>query len=342
MLILSSQSFQELVQQTTDALLAPQESSNPTDEDHLLLEIDRRINALGETTRAGWIRRRITYPREHPFADDRQAEGAKVDRRGIARHLERIRKAQNKARSSLSADSPAPAPSQSPEITLSPSEDTIKKSNVRGPRAKTLPKNKYQLSLDIPSAGTSTSTTIIVTAASPTTPVHSVTLVPPREISPRVEVAERVLEDTAADALVRILCVLVRRTSMSLRDVEKIVEWAATVYAVFVTGGDVEALTDGEEWETEDHAEAETYWCLQAMVIGAGLEIVLGDASGAVGSRLARRVFWADEGLYRILVSDTSGFCHAWLIPAIDEPSSQSRKGGFRHGVDNIPLHPND
>jgi hypothetical protein len=323
------------VQQTTTALSTAQKSSSLADEDHLLLEVDRCVKALGEMPRARWIRRRITYPREHPFADDRQeaGEGVSVDRRGIARHLERIRRAQNMTPPMLSAESSSPGPSQSPEITLSPSEDTIKKSNVRGPRAKSLPKNKNQLSLDIPSVGTSASTMIIVTAASPTTPVHPVTLVPPREISPRVEVAEGDSEDTAADALVRLLCVLVRRMDLQNRDVEKLVEWAAIVHAVFVTGGDIEALTEGNDWETEDHAEAKTYWCLQAMISGAGLEMVLQGGSGAMSSRLARRVFWADEGLYRILVSEISVFlrvadaCCSWAFISTSKRRRSSRSG---------------
>lgn len=110
-------------------------------------------------------------------------------------------------------------------------------------------------------------------------------------------------EDTSADALVRMLAVLVRRSDVSTGDIAKLVEWAGVIYAVFVTEGDVEALVErGDGWETNDHAEAEAFWCLQAMTIGTGLEEVM-RGSGSIANALARRVFWADEGLYRILVS---------------------------------------
>lgn len=302
---------QELLQHTTATLSAPEDSSTLTREDQLLLAIDAQVRALVETPRGRWIRRRITYHRDHPFARHRsETQSPSVDRRGIVRRLERIRTTRDRSfRSHPSTDAAPSSSSRSPEITLSPSEDITKKPHVRGPRAKALPKNRNHLSLDIPIPSTETSasaaaaTTIIVTAASPTTPVHPVTLLPPREITPHADAVVREPEDTSADALVRMLAVLVRRSDVSTGDIAKLVEWAGIVYAVFVTEGDVEALVEGGDgWGTNDDAEAEAFWYLQAMTIGAGLEEVM-RGSRSIASALARRVFWADEGLYRILVS---------------------------------------
>lgn len=138
-----------------------------------------------------------------------------------------------------------------------------------------------------------------MTAASPTTE-GEITLIPSRPITPAPEEKE---EEALADGLVRLLTVFVHRSPS--RDARQLVSLASTLFALFTTGGDTDALAS--DWEIAEHAEAETYACLRALMGDAGVQALMSETGRhEAGVRLAKRVFWADEGLYRLLVSPAS------------------------------------
>lgn len=288
------------------------------------MAIDDNVRALAATERGKWLRRSIKYPHGHPFTDEQadgtapggESEGALPvvdDCRGILRHIQRLRARPTEPENSLEPSTVSP----SPEITLSPAPTDASRHptrQLRGPRRKPSagPKNKNDLALDIP--GSVPEATIIVTAASPTTSDQPITLIPSRALD-KSKAHERNVGggamDTLADGLVRLLSVLPPPTRRRLDDPGQIVELAAVLYAVFATGGDVEALVEqSDEWEVNDHAEAETFWCLQALINDQGLQgLFLERGLLEASTRLAKRVFWADQGLYRLLVSPRGCGC---------------------------------
>lgn len=138
-----------------------------------------------------------------------------------------------------------------------------------------------------------------MTAASPTIE-GEITLIPSRPITPALEETKE--EETLADGLVRLLAVSIHQSPS--RDAGQLVSLANTLFALFTTGGDTDVLAS--DLETGEHAEAEAYACLRAVVGDAGVHALMSDEGRKeAGERLAKRVFWADEGLYRVLVSLT-------------------------------------
>lgn len=147
--------------------------------------------------------------------------------------------------------------------------------------------------------------------------------------------------DTHAECLVRLLYVFFKSHKEWTYD-SSVVEIVRALYTVFASGGEIEALDDSSlvrdakrgstKTRTQEdsthasdeptqeivlngwarHAEAETFWALIAFMGEVG-EIVTGSKETAAGgppnqaqlwsAKLARRLLWADEGLYRVLVS---------------------------------------
>jgi hypothetical protein len=142
-------------------------------------------------------------------------------------------------------------------------------------------------------------TSIVVTAASPTIE-GEITLIPSRPITPALEETKE--EETLADGLVRLLAVFTHQSPS--QNAGQLVSLATTLFALFTTGGDTDALAS--DVETAEHAEAETEACLRALMGDVGVQALMNDEGRReAGVRLAKRVFWADEGLYRVLVSLT-------------------------------------
>ncbi|KAJ9105154.1 hypothetical protein QFC19_003612 [Naganishia cerealis] len=304
-----------------------------TEEEALLLATHHGVQQLSETSRGAWLKSKIKYADEHPFvvpqADVKEGTNELAggtsrchspvkNRRAVFRHLEKIRTrsppavpqentspVQEKSPSEDTDNVASITVSQSPEIVLSPApinQSKSQKHSLRGPRSKPgLVKNKNNLSVDIPSA---TPAKIIVTAASPTTPLNSITLVPPRTISPRAEIdsADPELDDTHADALTRLLFVLLRHPAHPPPYIPEItVELASVLYALYATDGDVDALGEEGQWSMNDYAESDAYWCVRALMGEVALAGSLVPGNQLL-EKLAKRVFWADDTLYRLLV----------------------------------------
>ncbi|KAJ9097660.1 hypothetical protein QFC21_004697 [Naganishia friedmannii] len=320
------------------------------EEERLLLATQHSVQQLSETRRGAWLKSKINHEKGHPFAVPKA--GTKVgagepggetiegyapvkNRRTVFRHLETIRtrsqfaEAQPDPRTSHgltpaedTTNSTSTSVSRSPEIILSPSpgdDPKQHKTSLRGPRSKPAgpPKNKNNLSLNIPP---SAPTAIIVTAASPTTPVNPITLVPPRTLTPRAEIdsADPRMDDTHADALTRLLFVLLRNPAHPPPYVPEItVELASVMYALYATDGDVEALDEGGQWAVNEYAEADAYWCARALIGEVALAGLFMPGNQLL-EKLAKRVVWADAALYRLLVAlhldpAKDPFAHEWL-----------------------------
>lgn len=268
--------------------------------------MDDEVRAYARTEEGKWLRRKVQYPADHPFGQTQETPDPKTvpDRRAVQKYIQSLRNRPSEASGLLSTSHPE----TSPEITLSPSpgDDKPTTKHLRGPRTKPQPRNPKSLSLVVPP------TSIVVTAASPTAAEHEITLLPSRPISPHAPTARAEEEhETLADGLIRLLAVSIRQSPAPHTHLFSL---ARTLYALFVTDGDTSALSSDEEWDPAEHAEAETYACLCALLSDAGVAGLMID-SGRVqaGERLAKRVFWADEGLYRVLVSFFDlGLCGAY------------------------------
>ena len=158
--------------------------------------------------------------------------------------------------------------------------------------------------------------------------------------------------DTHGECLIRLLFVFFTSHKEWTYD-SSVVEVVRALYTVFASGGEIEALDDSSlardkklsahkprsrEYSTEGtsengqeivmngwarHAEAETFWALIAFMGEVG-EVVTGSRETAAGSsrnqaqvwsaKLARRLLWADEGLYRVLVSSAVAMFAWWTL----------------------------
>ncbi|KAJ9123921.1 hypothetical protein QFC22_000712 [Naganishia vaughanmartiniae] len=321
------------------------------EEEHLLLATHDSVQQLSETPRGAWLKSKIKYENGHPFAVTNADTGEESNvlgdgtteryppvqsRRTVFQHLERLHSTSQSTDhqpephtvhgltpAKDASNTTSTSVSQRPEIILSPSPgDEPKqhhKTSLRGPRSKPgAQKNKNILSLNIPP---SAPTAIIITAASPTTPVNPITLVPPRTLALRAEIdlADPKMEDTHADALTRLLFVLLRNPAHPPPYVPEItVDLASILYALYATGGDVEALQEGGgQWFMNEYAEADAYWCVRALMGEVALAGLLVPGNQLL-KKLAKRVFWADDGLYRLLIAlhldpAKDAFAHEWL-----------------------------
>lgn len=147
--------------------------------------------------------------------------------------------------------------------------------------------------------------------------------------------------DTHGECLIRLLYIFFKSHKEWTYN-SSIVEIVRALYTVFASGGEIEALDDsnlsgdkkrgvqksrtrglsqdGLDETTQEivmngwarHAEAETFWALIAFMSEVG-DVVTGQKETTTGgpaseaqvwsAKLARRLMWADEGLYRVLVS---------------------------------------
>ena len=152
-----------------------------------------------------------------------------------------------------------------------------------------------------------------------------------QDLSAEIEVAK---SDTHAECLIRMLFVFFR-SHKEWTYSSSVVEVVRALYTVFASGGEIEALDDssiiaekaGKDRQLENqgsqdneivlngwarHAEAETFWGLVALMgeMGeavSGTKEVVKDLTTKApqlwSKKLARRLLWADEGLYGVLVS---------------------------------------
>jgi hypothetical protein len=160
-----------------------------------------------------------------------------------------------------------------------------------------------------------------------------------QDLTAEIELAK---PDTHAECLVRMLFVFFR-SHKQWTYTSSVVEVVRAIYTVFASGGEIEALDDssiiaekagkGQRSENQGiqeneivlngwarHAEAESFWALVALMGEMG-EAVSGTREAVKdltkkepqlwSKKLARRLLWADEGLYGVLVSDTwpAGSC---------------------------------
>ena len=152
-----------------------------------------------------------------------------------------------------------------------------------------------------------------------------------QDLTAEIELAK---PDTHAECLVRMLFVFFR-SHKEWTYSSSVVEVVRALYTVFASGGEIEALDDasiiaekagkGRRSENQGiqeneivlngwarHAEAETFWGLVALMgeMGeavSGTREVVKDLTKKEpqfwSKKLARRLLWADEGLYGVLVS---------------------------------------
>lgn len=173
----------------------------------------------------------------------------------------------------VAASSGTPAMLTSPAIVLSPSEDERfekRRKDVDG--LSTIKTPRLSLSTAV--------TGLVNTEASP------ITLLSPHPI-PSVDASSIPLQDRNSDCLLRLLYVF-SSANPAIELTSGISEVARTLYTVFQGGA---------------HVEADTYWAFTGLMGELG-DVVLGvEEVQTAMKRLDERVRWADEGLWRELVS---------------------------------------
>ncbi len=170
----------------------------------------------------------------------------------------------------------APTMLTSPAIVLSPSDnerferrkkDADSLSSIKTPR--------LALSMEVGPGSTESS---------------PITLLSPQSI-PSVDTPSFVLQDRHSDCLLRLLYVWSCANPM-IELTTGIAEIARTLYGVFLDGA---------------HFEADTYWAFTGLMGELGDVVVGVEEVTSAMSRLDGRVRWADEGLWRELVSGSLG-----------------------------------
>jgi hypothetical protein len=251
-------------------------------------------------------------------------------------------------------------PTSSPTIVLSPDSDP--EDGVVPIRKKRLGRSKlrHQDEFEVPSrlASPAISVTDNDHAPLPLGMSDSITLLKSQEIRPPTphtiqDLSQEIalgLPDTHVECLIRLLYVFFSSHKEFAYE-SGTVEIARIFYTLFASGGlttaldggpaqkktrrmmvettlDTESLPEHEsdvisnEWSR--HAEAETFWCLVAIMGELGDVYLAADDEAEVqlqaySIKWTKRLKWADEGLYRVLVSATKFYKRPAVYQALDE-----------------------
>lgn len=245
-----------------------------------------------------------------------------ASRRRLFNRMRLLQNAANKAQLRQHSGSDT-SESQSPVIVLSPSMDephsgsSTTQQRIKGPRLRQHKNRDALVPKDSALAGGGPITLLTPTPAA-SLPEDG------KDAKLQLEDINLSRPDTHAECIIRVAWTFFRGQKAWKYRTEML-GFIRLFYTLFASGGDLSAIEEGprsrddkrrsrREVATQDsdvglngwarHAEAETYWAVSAMMTEVGDLFIEVNALPKWSQKLARRVKWADDGLYQTLVSE--------------------------------------